>query len=84
MSSFHAFYGSGERVETTALFMTTTTPEVVPPSVPPSGIENAFLSLPAREPFVTASEAWGALVAVFVLTAGAAVLTPIVALLFFR
>jgi hypothetical protein len=67
----------GERVETRALFM----PDDAPP---PSSTANAFAPRVAPPPpAVTATELLGALLAVGVLTAGAAAATPLVALLLF-
>jgi hypothetical protein len=67
---------TGDRVETRALMPVTSFL---------SSMENAFPPPPrTAEPFVTAGDLWGALLAVGALTAGAAVVTPLVALLFFR
>jgi len=69
----------GERVETVAL---------MPPSMisilPHTLIENAFAPASTSDPFVTLREVWSALLAVCALTAGAAAVTPLVFLLFFR
>ena len=70
----------GERVETVALLM----PASSPSDVLPSTMETAFVPTPATEQRVTASEAWAALLAVLVLSAGSFALTGVVAVLLFR
>ncbi|MDB4996322.1 MAG: hypothetical protein JWM74_3754 [Myxococcaceae bacterium] len=68
----------GDRVETNALLMPAT-----PSIVPPAAIVEPVVHAPGSEPLVTVSAAWAALLAVLVLTAGAAAVTPVVAFLLF-
>jgi hypothetical protein len=71
----------GDRVETNALLMPAS--PLSPAAVAPSTIDERVVRAPASEPLVTASAALAALLAVFVLTAGSAFVTSVVALTLF-
>lgn len=69
---------SGERVETNALLMPASPSWSPPSNVTPAG--DALVAPPAAEPRVTLAAAWAALLAVLVISAGAAAMASVVAL----
>ena len=69
----------GDRVETNALLMPAS-PSWASPSTTVTSVGDALVTPPAAEPLVTLAAAWAALLAVLVITAGAAAMASVVAL----